>query len=485
MLEHSLYDLAQGLRNGDFSSVELTRFFLARIESHNPTLNAFITVTADEALQCAARADSQSYSSPTPLLSGIPYAHKDLFCTQGTRTSCASKMLDNFVAPYDATVTAKLKQLNMPMLGKTNMDEFAMGSSTESSHYGRVLNPWASECVPGGSSGGSAAAVAAGLAPCATATDTGGSIRQPAAFCGVTGIKPTYGRVSRYGMVAFASSLDQGGVLARSAADCALLLQAIAGFDEKDSTSVAQPVPDYTQALNGTLKAKRIGVPEEYLADSLAAEIAQNIEQAIKVFESMGCEIVKLSLPTLEYAVAAYYIIALAECSSNLARYDGVRYGYRCENPTDLLDLYTRSRAEALGDEVKRRILIGTYVLSAGYYDAYYLKAQKVRRLIRDDFISALEQVDVLIAPVSPTAAFKLGEKTTDPVTMYLSDIYTVAVNLAGLPAIAVPSGFVAGKPLGIQLIGRHFDESALFGLAHRYQQQTNWHRAMPEQFKH
>ena len=484
MLGYSLTELAQGLRKGDFSSVELTRFFLNRIESHNAALNAFITVTADEALRSAEQADKRSYDDKTPLLCGIPFAHKDLFCTRGVRTSCGSKILDNFIAPYDATVTTKLKQLYMPMLGKTNMDEFAMGSSSETSYYGAVRNPWHEDCVPGGSSGGAAAAIAAALAPCATATDSGGSIRQPAAFCGITGIKPTYGRVSRYGMVAYASSLDQGGVVARSAEDCALLLHAIAGFDEKDSTSASQPVPDYAAALGGELKAVRIGVPQEYLSSELAPEIADNVTRAIEVFKDMGCEIVDLKLPALEYATAAYYIIAPAECSSNLARYDGVRYGYRCKDAQDLSDLYTRSRAEAFGRETQRRILIGTYVLSAGYYDAYYLKAQKVRRLIKDDFMKALQKVDVLIAPVSPTTAFKIGEKISDPITMYLSDIYTVAVNLAGLPAIALPSGFMEDKPLGIQLIGRPFDETMLFKLGHRYQQQTDWHRAMPEQFK-
>ena len=483
MLGHTLSELTHGLRNGDFSSVELTRFFLERIENHNPSLNAFISVTADEALRSASLADKQSYQQSHSLC-GIPFAHKDLFCTQGVRTSCASKILDNFIAPYDATVTAKLKQCGMPMLGKTNMDEFAMGSSSETSFYGAVSNPWQESCVPGGSSGGSAAAVAAGLAPCATATDTGGSIRQPAAFCGITGIKPTYGRVSRYGMVAYASSLDQGGVLAHSAEDCALLLQAIAGFDEKDSTSVSQPVDDYSKALEDTVKTLRVGIPQEYLADDLAPPIADNVARAVAMFKDMGCEIVNLNLPSLDYAVATYYIIASAECSSNLARYDGVRYGYRCKDARDLLDMYTRSRAEGFGAETKRRILIGTYVLSAGYYDAYYLKAQKVRRLIRDDFINALQKVDALIAPVSPTTAFKIGEKIADPVTMYLSDIYTVAVNLAGLPSIAVPSGFSENKPLAIQLIGRHFDETTLFKLAHRYQQQSDWHKAIPEKYR-
>ena len=483
MLGYTLTELSQGLRKRDFSSTELTRFFLDRIENHNTTLNAFITVTADQALQCAEQADRQSYDEQTHPLHGIPFAHKDLFCTQGVRTSCASKMLDNFIAPYDATVTTKLKQLCMPMLGKTNMDEFAMGSSTETGFYGAVHNPWDESCVPGGSSGGSAVAIAAALAPCATATDTGGSIRLPAAFCGVTGIKPTYGRVSRYGMVAYASSLDQGGVLARSAEDCALMLQAIAGFDEKDSTSTSHPVPDYAQALGDAPKGLRIGVPQEYLSEDLAPQIANNVLQAIEVFKDLGCEIVNLNLPALDYAVAAYYIIAPAECSSNLARFDGVRYGYRCKDAHDLSDMYTRSRAEGFGDETKRRILIGTYVLSAGYYDAYYLKAQKVRRLIRDDFMKALEKADALIAPISPTTAFKIGEKISDPITMYLSDIYTIAVNLAGVPAIALPSGFINSKPLGIQLIGKHFDELTLFKLSHRYQQQTDWHRMMPKPY--
>lgn len=484
MLELSLHSIAQGLRRGEFSSVELTRFFLDRITRYDKDLNAFITVTAEQALRCAEQADRASYGDDTPLLAGIPFAHKDIFCTKGVLTSCGSKMLHNFISPYDATVTTKLKHINMPMLGKTNMDEFAMGSSSETSFYGAVHNPWDYDCVPGGSSGGAAAAIAARLAPCATGSDTGGSIRQPAVLCGVTGIKPTYGRVSRYGMIAFASSLDQGGVLARSAEDCALLLQAISGFDSKDSTSVDSPVPDYFAGLEANLKGKRIGVAKEYFSDELDSDIAQNVEQALEVFKYLGCEIVELNLPSLALATAAYYIIAMAECSSNLARYDGVRYGYRCEQATDLVDLYTRSRAEGFGVEVQRRILIGTYVLSAGYYDAYYLKAQKARRLIRDDFLNALKQVDALVAPVSPTTAFKIGEKIKDPVMMYLSDIYTVAINLAGLPAIALPAGFIADKPIGLQLIGHHFDEQTLLCFGHRFQQQTHWHQSMPEQYK-
>ena len=483
MLDLSLHGMAQGLRKGEFSSTEITRFFLDRIAQHNQTLNAFITVTAEQALRCAERADKTSYTDDTHPLAGIPFAHKDIFCSEGVLTSCGSKMLHNFISPYDATVTAKLKQIQMPMLGKTNMDEFAMGSSSETSFYGAVRNPWDYDCVPGGSSGGAAAAIAARLAPCATGSDTGGSIRQPAVLCGVTGMKPTYGRVSRYGMVAFASSLDQGGVLARSAQDCALLLQAIAGFDAKDSTSVENPVPDYSETLNRNLKGKRIGVAKEYFSDELNTDIARSIEQALDVFKHLGCEIVELNLPSLALATATYYIIAMAECSSNLARYDGVRYGYRCAQATDLDDLYTRSRAEGFGAEVQRRILIGTYVLSAGYYDAYYLKAQKARRLIRDDFLKALNRADVLIAPVSPTTAFKIGEKIKDPVMMYLSDIYTVAINLAGLPAIALPAGFIAGKPTGLQLIGHHFDEQSLLCFGHRFQQETDWHQSLPDEF--
>jgi aspartyl-tRNA(Asn)/glutamyl-tRNA(Gln) amidotransferase subunit A len=478
----TLKDLARGLRAREFSSRELVCHFLARIARYNPTLNAFITVTGELALEEAAKADASLARGEGGPLTGIPLAHKDIFCTLGIRTSCGSKMLDNFRAPYDATVVEKFKQVQMPLLGKLNMDEFAMGSSNETSFYGPVRNPWNINCVPGGSSGGSAAAVAAGLTPAATGTDTGGSIRQPAALCGITGLKPTYGRVSRWGMIAFASSLDQGGPLARSAEDCALLLAAMAGFDPKDSTSVDLPVPDYTAALGQSLAGKKIGLPEEFFAE-LDSGMAKVLEEAIAEYRKLKVEFVKVSLPNLRLSVPAYYIIAPSECSSNLARYDGVRYGYRCQDPKDLNDLYLRTRAEGFGAEVKRRILIGTYALSAGYYDAYYLKAQKIRRLIAEDFKRAFASVDLLLGPTTPTPAFGIGEKLDDPIAMYLSDIFTIAVNLAGLPAISVPTGFLDGKPVGMQLIGNYFDEAGLLNAAHQYQQVTDWHLKFPPEF--
>jgi aspartyl-tRNA(Asn)/glutamyl-tRNA(Gln) amidotransferase subunit A len=478
----TLKDLARGLRAREFSSRELVCHFLARIARYNPTLNAFITVTGELALEEAAKADASLARGEGGPLTGIPLAHKDIFCTLGIRTSCGSKMLDNFRAPYDATVVEKFKQAQMPLLGKLNMDEFAMGSSNETSFYGPVRNPWNINCVPGGSSGGSAAAVAAGLTPAATGTDTGGSIRQPAALCGITGLKPTYGRVSRWGMIAFASSLDQGGPLARSAEDCALLLAAMAGFDPKDSTSVDLPVPDYTAALGQSLAGKKIGLPEEFFAE-LDSGMAKVLEEAIAEYRKLKVEFVKVSLPNLRLSVPAYYIIAPSECSSNLARYDGVRYGYRCQDPKDLNDLYLRTRAEGFGAEVKRRILIGTYALSAGYYDAYYLKAQKIRRLIAEDFKRAFASVDLLLGPTTPTPAFGIGEKLDDPIAMYLSDIFTIAVNLAGLPAISVPAGFLDGKPVGMQLIGNYFDEAGLLNAAHQYQQVTDWHLKFPPEF--
>jgi aspartyl-tRNA(Asn)/glutamyl-tRNA(Gln) amidotransferase subunit A len=478
----TLKDLARGLRAREFSSRELVCHFLARIARYNPTLNAFITVTGELALEEAAKADASLARGEGGPLTGIPLAHKDIFCTLGIRTSCGSKMLDNFRAPYDATVVEKFKQAQMPLLGKLNMDEFAMGSSNETSFYGPVRNPWNINCVPGGSSGGSAAAVAAGLTPAATGTDTGGSIRQPAALCGITGLKPTYGRVSRWGMIAFASSLDQGGPLARSAEDCALLLAAMAGFDPKDSTSVDLPVPDYTAALGQSLAGKKIGLPEEFFAE-LDSGMAKVLEEAIAEYRKLKVEFVKVSLPNLRLSVPAYYIIAPSECSSNLARYDGVRYGYRCQDPKDLNDLYLRTRAEGFGAEVKRRILIGTYALSAGYYDAYYLKAQKIRRLIAEDFKRAFASVDLLLGPTTPTPAFGIGEKLDDPIAMYLSDIFTIAVNLAGLPAISVPTGFLDGKPVGMQLIGNYFDEAGLLNAAHQYQQVTDWHLKFPPEF--
>lgn len=416
-------------------------------------------------------------------MTGIPIAQKDIFCTEGIRTSCGSRMLDNFVAPYDATVVERLRQAGTVLLGKLNMDEFAMGSSNETSYYGPVRNPWDPDTVPGGSSGGSAAAVAARLIPGATGTDTGGSIRQPASFCGITGLKPTYGRVSRWGMIAFASSLDQGGPMARSAEDCALLLQAMAGFDPKDSTSVERPVPDYAAALEGELAGLRIGLPREFFGDGLDPDVARLIQDAVAEFEKLGAQVLDVSLPHMALSVPVYYVVAPAECSSNLARYDGVRFGYRCQDPKDLADLYLRSRGEGFGAEVKRRILIGTYALSAGYYDAYYLKAQQIRRLIRDDFQRAFAEVDVLMGPTSPTVAFRLGERSADPIAMYLSDIYTIAVNLAGLPALSIPVGFSRQLPVGLQIIGNYFDEARLLNVAHRYQQVADWHRQAPAGF--
>lgn len=481
MHHKSLAQLANALGAREFSSEELTRHYLERIEQLGKNLNSFITVTAEEALEQARAADAILRSGKGGPLTGIPLAHKDIFCTAGVRTSCGSKMLDNFISPYDATVVARLKTAGTVLLGKTNMDEFAMGSSNETSFYGPVKNPWAHSRVPGGSSGGSAAAVAARLTPAATGTDTGGSIRQPAALCGITGLKPTYGRVSRYGMIAFASSLDQGGPMACSAEDVALLLNVMAGFDEQDSTSVAREVPDYTLSLEENIEGLKIGLPREYFGEGLDPAVATNIEDAIKEFENCGARIREISLPNAELAVPTYYVVAPAECSSNLSRYDGVRFGYRCDNPKDILDLYCRSRGEGFGAEVKRRILIGTYALSAGYYDAYYLKAQQLRRLISDDFKRAFSEVDVIMSPTSPTPAFQLGEKTEDPVAMYLADIYTISANLAGLPAISVPAGLAGGLPTGLQIIGDYFSEARLLNIAHRYQMTTDWHRRLPE----
>jgi len=489
MHNKTIKEMAHGLRSGEFSSVELTQHFLARIKQHQH-LNAYITVTEDLALQAAEAADKRIAGTDASVLTGIPIAQKDIFCTLGVKTSCGSKMLDNFIAPYNATVVEKLNQAGAVMLGKLNMDEFAMGSSNENSYYGVVKNPWNTNAVPGGSSGGSAAAVAAGLAVCATGTDTGGSIRQPAAFCGITGLKPTYGRVSRYGMVAYASSLDQGGPMARSAEDTAILLQAMAGFDEKDSTSVDHPVPDYIAELNTPLTGLKIGLPTEFFGEGLSHNIAVDLDNAMNEYRRLGAEIIDISMPTLKLAIPAYYVIASAECSSNLSRFDGVRYGYRCENPADLTDLYTRSRGEGFGKEVKRRILMGTYTLSAGYYDAYYLKAQKIRRLISDDFKNALSKVDVIMSPVTPTNAFGIDEKTVDPIQMYLEDIYTIAINLAGLPAISIPAGLSADKegapamPVGLQIIGNYFTEARLLNIAHGYQQVSNWHQRIPNGFE-
>jgi aspartyl-tRNA(Asn)/glutamyl-tRNA(Gln) amidotransferase subunit A len=484
MHSQTVAQLSLGLQQRQYSATELARSLLQRIESAQHSLNAFISIETESALAAAAAADRRLAAGGAPPLTGVPIAHKDIFCAAGSRTTCGSKILANFISPYDATVVARLRAAGVVVLGKTNMDEFAMGSSNESSYFGPVRNPWDLSRVPGGSSGGSAAAVAARLVPAATGTDTGGSIRQPAALCGVTGIKPTYGRVSRYGMIAFASSLDQAGVIARSAEDAALLLGAMAGFDARDSTSVEQAVPDYHADLERPLAGLRIGLLKEFFDQGLDPAIEACLRTALEVLRREGATLSEVSLPNLPLSVPTYYVVAPAECSSNLARFDGVRFGHRCENPRDLRDLYERSRGEGFGAEVKRRIMTGTYVLSAGYYDAYYLKAQRVRQLIADDFARAFAAVDVLIGPTTPTAAFELGTKTSDPVTMYLNDIYTIGANLAGLPALSVPCGFANALPVGMQIIGAHFAEGRLLNVAHRYQRQTDWHRAAPEAYR-
>ncbi|MDF1819398.1 MAG: Asp-tRNA(Asn)/Glu-tRNA(Gln) amidotransferase subunit GatA [Immundisolibacteraceae bacterium] len=480
MIEQSINVLAAGLRRREFSSVELVKHYLKRISALDPQLHSFITVTESNALAAAEQADQRiAQGDESPLL-GIPIAHKDIFCTTGVRTSCGSRMLDNFVAPYNATVVEKLDAAGAVSLGKLNMDEFAMGSSNENSYYGPVANPWDPQRVPGGSSGGSAAAVAARLALATTGTDTGGSIRQPAAFCGVTGIKPTYGRVSRYGMVAFSSSLDQGGVFARSAEDAALMLQTMSGFDDRDSTSLNAPAPDLVSGIGESIAGLRIGVIRDHFDQGLDPQVAISVQTALAELEKLGAELVDIELPVSKLAVPAYYVIASAEASSNLARYDGVRYGYRAEDPVDLEDMYKRTRAEGFGTEVKRRILTGTYVLSAGYYDAYYLKAQKVRRLIRDEFVDAFKNIDLLAGPTTPTTAFTAGAHADDPVAMYLSDVYTTAVNLAGLPGISVPAPLADGLPTGLQLIGNFLQEDRLLRCAHQLQQATDWHQQQP-----
>lgn len=473
-------DLAAGLAAKNFSSVELTQYFLNEAHRRDTEYNSFITLCDDYALAAAKDADRRLNAGDAAILTGIPYANKDIFCTQGIRTSCASKMLDNFVAPYSATVTKKMSAAGMVMLGKTNMDEFAMGSSNETSFYGPVTNPWGDNLVPGGSSGGSAAAVAARLAPCATGTDTGGSIRQPASLCGISGLKPTYGRVSRYGMIAFASSLDQGGPMAQTAEDLALVLNVMAGYDAKDSTSLRTSDEDFTVALNHSLKGLKIGLPKEFFSEQLDSNVASAIDQVKQELEKLGATCREVSLPNIMLSIPAYYVVASAECSSNLSRYDGVRFGYRCENPSDLEDLYLRSRSEGFGSEVIRRIMIGTYALSSGYYDAFYRKAQQIRRLIKNDFVSAFEEVDLILGPTAPGPAFSLGEKTGDPVSMYLSDIYTTAANLAGLPALSMPAGYSGGLPVGAQLIGNYLDESRMLNVAHQFQTVTDWHTHVP-----
>ncbi len=484
MHNKTIAELSAGLKDKQFSSEELTRAFIERAKQFDPKLNSFITLTEDLALEQARQADQRIQAGDNTPLTGIPIAQKDIFCTKDVKTSCGSKMLDNFYSPYDAAVVEQLNNTGMVLLGKTNMDEFAMGSSNETSFYGPVKNPWDLNTVPGGSSGGSAAAVAARIAPIATGTDTGGSIRQPAALCGITGMKPTYGRVSRYGMIAFASSLDQAGPLAQSAEDAAMLLNAMAGFDTRDSTSTELAVPDYQSTLNADINGLKIGIPKEYFGDGLDAGVQSAIEEALKEYEKLGAQLVDIELPNSALSVPTYYVVAPAECSSNLSRFDGVRFGYRCENPLDLEDLYKRSRGEGFGPEVKRRIMIGAYALSAGYYDAYYIKAQKIRRLISEDFKEAFKKVDVIMGPTTPTTAFNIGEKTDDPITMYLSDVYTIAVNLAGLPGMSIPAGFSENKPVGLQLIGNYFEEAKLLNVAHQYQLNTDWHRQIPGEFK-
>ncbi len=481
----SLKALSQGIVDAKFSSMEVTEHFLNRIETFDPALNSYLTVTKEQAIAQAEQADNTIRSGqPHSPLAGIPYALKDLYCTQGIRTTAASKILDNFISPYDATVQSKLRHSGAVLLGKNNMDEFAMGSSNENSAYGNVANPWDHARVPGGSSGGGAACVAAGLAPFSLGSDTGGSIRQPASFTGITGIKPTYGRISRYGMIAFASSLDQCGPMTRSAEDAALVLQSLAGFDEKDSTSAQVDVPDYSADLDKPLDGLKIGLPKEFFADGLDQAVAASIDAAIAQYKKLGATIKEVHLPHSHLAVASYYVVASAECSTNLSRFDGVRYGHRCEDPKDLLDLYERSRWEGFGDEVKRRIMVGTYALSAGYYDAYYRKAQKIRRLIKQDFIDVFKQVDVIMGPAAPNTAFKLGEMIDDQVSMYLADLYTIPVSLAGLPGMSIPIQQANGMPVGLQIIGNYFEEARLLNVAHQYQLNTDDHLQTPKQYQ-
>jgi len=478
MIDRSLSQQLDDLDKGEYSSVELTQTYLDRIENHQ-SLNAFVSLS-ENVLDEARQADQLRAAGERKPLLGIPIAHKDIFCEAGVRTTAGSKMLDNFISPYDSTVVSLLRNAGALSLGKTNMDEFAMGSSNESSYFGAVKNPWQVDRVPGGSSGGSAAAVAARLCAAATGTDTGGSIRQPAAFCGVTGIKPTYGRVSRWGMIAYASSLDQAGPLATTAEDCARLLSVMAGADEKDSTSSAVQVEAYSKSLSHDLKGKKIGLCLEYM-EGLDPAMSRIIEEAMAVLSTLGAEFIDISLPTSPMAIPAYYIIAPAECSANLSRYDGVRFGYRCENPENLEDLYKKSRSESFGQEVKNRIMVGAFALSAGYYDAYYKKAQQIRRLIKNDFLEAFKSVDAILGPTTPGPAFKIGENADDPQAMYLQDIYTISANLAGLPAISLPAGFIGNLPAGIQLIGNYFEEATLLNLGHQFQTQTDWHKQTPE----
>ena len=480
----SLKELSEGLKQKKFSSEELTKFFLNRLDLHNSSINAFITIDKDKSLAMAKRADEIIKEGNQDYLTGIPIAQKDIFCAEGWKTSCGSKMLDNFIAPYDSTVISKFNAAGAVNLGKTNMDEFAMGSSNETSFYGNVKNPWDIKTVPGGSSGGSAAAVAGMLAPAATATDTGGSIRQPASLCGLTGLKPTYGLVSRYGMIAFASSLDQAGPMCHTAEDCAAMMNVMSGHDPKDSTSIEREKENYLTGINNSIKRLKIGVPKEFFSEGLDPEVEKIIEQGISEYKKLGAEIVDISLPNNHLSIPVYYVIAPAEASSNLSRYDGVRYGYRTKEYDDLMDMYCKTREEGFGDEVKRRIMIGTYVLSAGYFDAYYLKAQKIRRLISEDFKKAFEKCDVILGPSAPSVAFPIGDKKEDPLKMYMQDVYTISTNLAGLPGLSMPGGLMNNLPVGIQLIGNYFSEAKLLNIAHVFQTNTNWHNLTPEEFK-
>ena len=484
MLNFTLKELSEGLKQKKFSSEELTKFFLNRLDLHNSSINAFITIDKDKSLAMAKRADEIIKEGNQDYLTGIPIAQKDIFCAEGWKTTCGSKMLDNFIAPYDSTVISKFNAAGAVNLGKTNMDEFAMGSSNETSYYGNVKNPWDIKTVPGGSSGGSAAAVAGMLAPAATATDTGGSIRQPASLCGLTGLKPTYGLVSRYGMIAFASSLDQAGPMCHTAEDCAAMMNVMSGHDPKDSTSIEREKENYLTGINSPIKGLKIGVPKEFFSEGLDPEVEKIIEQGISEYKKLGAEIVEISLPNNHLSIPVYYVIAPAEASSNLSRYDGVRYGYRTKEYDDLMDMYCKTREEGFGDEVKRRIMIGTYVLSAGYYDAYYLKAQKIRRLISEDFKKAFEKCDVILGPSAPSVAFPIGDKKEDPLKMYMQDVYTISTNLAGLPGLSMPGGLMNNLPVGIQLIGNYFSEAKLLNIAHIFQTNTNWHNLTPEEFK-
>ena len=480
MHNKTIAEISRDLAAKEYSSAEITTDLLKRIKDVDANINSFITVTEEQALAQAKAADERRAAGNADAWTGVPMAHKDIFCTNGVLTTCGSKMLSTFVAPYDATVVDNFNKVGAVSLGKTNMDEFAMGSSNETSFYGPVKNPWDKDRVPGGSSGGSAAAVAARLVPGATATDTGGSIRQPAALCGITGLKPTYGRVSRYGMIAFASSLDQAGTMTRTAEDSAMMMNVMASFDKKDSTCVERDVPDYTATLNDSMEGLTIGLPTEYFRDDISADMQQQVRNAIAEYEKMGAKVKEISLPNTHLSVPAYYVVAPAECSANLSRMDGVRFGHRCEDPKDIEDLYCRSRGEGFGNEVKRRIMVGAYALSAGFYDAYYKKAQQVRRLIKNDFVEAFKDVDLIMSPTSPTPAFKFGEKGDDPVAMYLEDIFTIATNLAGLPGMSVPCGQVNNLPVGLQLIGNYFDEARLLNAGHKFQQATDWHLKAP-----